>query len=460
MRTEPIGRFFCSIRDYIKGLAFSMLAAGLVMVSPGLSEAQSPATMPTDPKILQAEFDAIVAQKKDDPSIKALADRLAAIEEATRVAETALAGSRGKALDEIVQTAPGRAPAAKPVEITPADLLGRFGRRFAVPIPPMPIADPQREHLRELYKYRVNAAVEQLSVQAVRIAAVNASRAENAFGLALIPLWLSIPDDEWSFATTNLLPERLCKQHILAICERAALSARRPCTAFSFGLHADNKSESDATPAAFITYVRKATPVLTRNKRYDDALACLAAGTKAAHAVDTATADEIALDYAQLLSDVNRPVDAATALKPLVDGKHDRPSFGRAVVLRLKFLYQANDHKSVMAEYRPFLDYPETKDFAPQILYIAWCAARQAQPDLESRLRKEFLDNFPTNPLGADIYFSTAMQALTASDYAEARRVLEYIEFRYPNSPLMPRVKEIQAKLASIASSPRTKDGK
>ena len=48
------------------------------------------------------------------------------------------------------------------------------------------------------------------------------------------------------------------------------------------------------------------------------------------------------------------------------------------------------------------------------------------------------------------------MQALAASDYAEARQVLEYIEYQYPNSSLLPKVKDIQAKLAASAS-PATK---
>jgi hypothetical protein len=42
------------------------------------------------------------------------------------------------------------------------------------------------------------------------------------------------------------------------------------------------------------------------------------------------------------------------------------------------------------------------------------------------------------------------MQALAASDYPEARRTLEFIQYRYPSSPLLAKVKEIQSKLDGV----------
>ena len=50
-------------------------------------------------------------------------------------------------------------------------------------------------------------------------------------------------------------------------------------------------------------------------------------------------------------------------------------------------------------------------------------------------------------PLAADMYFSSAMTALASSDYSEAARLLEIVQYRYPESRLQGRVSQIQLRL-------------
>ena len=47
----------------------------------------------------------------------------------------------------------------------------------------------------------------------------------------------------------------------------------------------------------------------------------------------------------------------------------------------------------------------------------------------------------------ADIYFASAMTALAASDYDQALRMIEIIEYRYPQSRIINKVKQIKQRL-------------
>ena len=67
------------------------------------------------------------------------------------------------------------------------------------------------------------------------------------------------------------------------------------------------------------------------------------------------------------------------------------------------------------------------------------------------KIEKQFLNRFPKHPLGADMHFASAMTALAGGNYAEALRRLEIVEYRYPKSRLIGKVKKMRQRLEKTA---------
>ena len=55
------------------------------------------------------------------------------------------------------------------------------------------------------------------------------------------------------------------------------------------------------------------------------------------------------------------------------------------------------------------------------------------------------------------MYFSSAMTALASSDYAEAARLLEIVQYRYPESRLQTKVRKIQKRLQETLDAKASK---
>ena len=66
-------------------------------------------------------------------------------------------------------------------------------------------------------------------------------------------------------------------------------------------------------------------------------------------------------------------------------------------------------------------------------------------------LKQQFLERYSKNPLGVDMYFASAMTAMASGDYEEADRLLEIVEYNYPSSRILQRVKGIRNRLEKAA---------
>jgi outer membrane protein assembly factor BamD (BamD/ComL family) len=125
--------------------------------------------------------------------------------------------------------------------------------------------------------------------------------------------------------------------------------------------------------------------------------------------------------------------------------------FGRAAMLRMKYLYEANRFAAILDEAPPLRDDARCKLFVPQILYLQWVShRREGQTDQAASVMRTFLDAYPTHPLGADMQFAAAMALLSEGDYAGASQALDRIEYRYPDSALIPKVRQLQARVRKL----------
>lgn len=134
---------------------------------------------------------------------------------------------------------------------------------------------------------------------------------------------------------------------------------------------------------------------------------------------------------------------------------------GRALCLRLEYLAAQGDNQAILYEVDDAINQPFCKECLPRLLYQKWSVLREAGRGPEATLvLKDFLNRYPKEPFGAEMYFAIARDCLAAQRYHEALAVLESLKAHYPDSPsakqsaaLIDKLYEMQGRTASRPSS-------
>ncbi len=134
---------------------------------------------------------------------------------------------------------------------------------------------------------------------------------------------------------------------------------------------------------------------------------------------------------------------------------------GRALCLRLEYLAAQGDSQAILYEVDDAIGQPFCKECLPRLLYQKWSVLREAGRGQEATLvLKDFLNRYPKEPFGAEMYFAIARDCLAAQRYNEALAVLESLKAHYPESasakqagPLIDKLYEMQGRAASRPSS-------
>jgi hypothetical protein len=132
----------------------------------------------------------------------------------------------------------------------------------------------------------------------------------------------------------------------------------------------------------------------------------------------------------------------------------DPQDYARASLLHLKYLYQAAQYQALVADASADVQEPRCQGFLPQILYTAWFTCRRQGMDA-TPWSSAFLQQFPQDPLGSEMYFASAMDALAQGDAQQATRLLQFIQYRFPESKVTDRVRQVLARLAAASAGPR-----
>ena len=291
----------------------------------------------------------------------------------------------------------------------------------------------------------MDAASHYIAPRGCAMAAVNPKDAASIFGLCLVMPFLHIPDPEWSIEHVGMLPKPVRLPENLKIMEDLSLHLSRPYTAYQFYRYRTQSQEQEAA----CDYFLHTAETLIRESDYLAGIHCLKAGI---HMTKGKTGEDKVLDLHLKLAETLRNIGhiqlAGQEVKQVLELYPNSEQIGKLAVLRLKYLYEANQFKAIIQEAPGFQADERCRPYLPQILYIAWVTHRRENLTEEAdRLQKIFLEQFPKHPLGADMHFASAMTALAQSDYDEALRLLEIIEYRYPDSRIMPKVKDIQQRL-------------
>ena len=264
---------------------------------------------------------------------------------------------------------------------------------------------------------------------------------------SLVFPFLLVADADWDGEATAALPDWLRKADWLAECERFALHAWRPLTAFHLA-HARASKDAEG----MTEYQRDAAARMARERDCVAQLACLrCALEQAGIRQDGHAATAVVYELAEAMAAHGHPAEAAELLQDAIGATPAPDDPGRLHMLRLTCLYKAEEYAGVAEEATLCLREDRYPRRRPQLLYLAWASSRRLDRTREADAHAaDFLKSYPANPLAADMLYASAMSSLAQADYDGARTVLARLVREFPDARVSARAEKLLERLAAV----------
>lgn len=419
---------------------------------------------------LRTEYTRIATAHAEDPGVRQYQARLALIDEVTgrvlqgitALRDSVVAGVAEELLDGVAD--PGvlslsQSPAAGPHRrrVSGAGLLAEYGPTFASAVPLARLGRKEQEAMARLLNSRLQTAEATVLGQGSALAqalAVAPAAMESLVSLCLVLPFLRTPDEQWGAGDAERIPVWMVRPKVGGLAERVALDAQRPLSAY----HIARRMRPGAW-TALPAYLEAAAADALKSRDYRRAQSCLRAGLCVAKpAADTGTLVELAAMLAQTLSRMGNPEAAADAIGTLLQECPQSPQYGRAAVLRLRYLYHASRFTDVLQEAPDLQADTRCRSYLPQILYVRWASCRHLDDRTGAgSLAAEFLDKFPKHAFAGDFRLAHALQTLSAGNYEESLHSLKTIQSDFPNHELSERIGVLVGQLEK-ATEPASQD--
>jgi tetratricopeptide (TPR) repeat protein len=392
---------------------------------------------------------------KDDPAFKMFLERLNLIDKVGALLMQNFQSTKSSTLDDVLSRSfkVSQKPSDKGPGTTlmsASDVIAEYKDVFAAGLPFPPVTKDELNCLRKYYDATSRAVGNYIADHGRVIAAIDKERAPSILYLCLVMSFLHVGDENWSQADVQSLRDWMKDSKNLRSIEDFSFQVRRPFTAYQVALFARQQGGKKPTDElSYADYLKEAAARLTGNRDYQGAMVCLKAAIEQKQAAGPSE-DIVALRFAlaDVLSKTGHGAMSADEVKTILDGRPDSPDWGKAAMLRLKYLYEAGLFDKVAEETPKFREDKRCEKYLPQIIYIAWVThRRENRPEEAQKLQDTFLKQYPKHPLCADMYFASAMTALAASNYDEALRQLEIIEYRYSTSAVSTKAKQVRERL-------------
>jgi outer membrane protein assembly factor BamD (BamD/ComL family) len=401
---------------------------------------------------MQSEFHRVCDSRRDATGMAEFMDRLALVDEVTDRIVCRLQFTRseilGSIVDDILDSPKGgSAQKGDVIAVSPMDLYLEYAARFQAPLSMPDIPDSEADLLRRYYNAAVTAAETCVMRRGRTVAAVDKTAARDVVELYILMPFLHVPDERWSAQDIDRLSEWMKEPSALGTYEMLALRTERPFTAIQLARYRTRTDWGDLETARYLAM--KASEMAS-GQNYRAAVCCRKAQVQVGEkAANPAVVSEAYLALGELYSRMGHPELAAGTLETLLKEHPNTADWGQTATLRLKYLYEAKQFDRIQQEAPVFQADERCKPWLPQIMYVAWVTYRhENKTESAQNTQRAFLELFPDNPLCADMYFASAMESLAAGDYAEASRLLDLIEYRFPTARIMKQVQNIKSRLS------------
>jgi TolA-binding protein len=412
---------------------------------------------------LQSEFKRIRADHPNSPELMQFHARLTLIDEVTALLASRYQSTKSSTLQGLLEDVEGlpqvnaRTQAAKTNYLNAMEVLAEYQDAFAPNLPRPAVPEKDLKILLDYYASSARVASNYIAERGRMVAAINPRDAVDVLQLCLVMPFLHVPDGAWSVQNIRDLPDWMKTPDNLSQMEDFSLRVRRTKTAYQFMTFRKtsciNAAEKPELPA-YSAYLLDAATRLINAREYHAGIYCLRSGiAMAEEAKDQATAIALRFQLADMLSSIGHQPLAVQEFKELMNRYPQSDSYGKAAMLYLKTMYEAKQYKDILKECAAYQTDPRCEPYRPQILYVSWVTYRhEDQMDAAEKIQKEFLEKYPNLLLASDMYFASAMTALADSKYDEASRLLEIIEYRYPTSRTIDKVKDIRKRIAAMSA--------
>jgi tetratricopeptide (TPR) repeat protein len=334
--------------------------------------------------------------------------------------------------------------------ISALEILNEYQQRFSVQLPIPELSEQEIKTLRDYYNSSAKAAGTYIANRGQITIAIDDRYASDILELCMVIPFLHIPDNAWTQDQIKALPAWMKSPTNLRLMEDFSLRVKRPFTAYNFALFQQQSIKADGEKLDYLAYLNLTAKRTLNDRDYYVAIHCLKIAIQMAQEqTEQETAISPHFKLAEILSDTGHSSLAADQLKQILDTYPKSSQYSKAAMLRIKYLYESGLYNEILEEVSVYQADERCRTYLPQLLYISWVTHRRQGLSSEAdELQKTFLERFPEHPLGADLYFASAMTALAASDYEETERLLEIIEYRYPKSKISQKAKQIQDRIA------------
>lgn len=332
--------------------------------------------------------------------------------------------------------------------ISPASTVYlRFRQVFSTPPQSEGTSPEAQEEFRRLYSERAKLLLDGVSATVRTASTREPAQLHRLVGLCTVVRWLHATDESWTPGLASESLREFPEQEAPAAVARAALEAGIPRIAWDYHklwLERTKKPEE----IAHIFWFNSAEELATRGQ-LEAATACLvAAASDPASPMHTQARQRMASHLAEL----GRHDEAAEALAPLLKTERDAEARGSIAVDRVRQFLLASKFREAAEIGLLYAQDEAMLTHRPQLIYASWIAHRHiGDRSGASLLVERFISEFPNHALGADLRFSAALDRIAGGDLESARRLLEEVQFRYPDFQMMDQVKSIRASLGTSA---------
>lgn len=404
---------------------------------------------------LQVNFDRIVNASSRDSAVQETLSRLTALDDTSREILRQIASYKTAFLNRSLATVVESGGNAATKNNTDAvKLLENKTSGWPTRNGVTKLSQEDQQILQEYYSVSIRALIQLIQSRAQACIANTAEATSEVIRLATVLPLLTTADETWVMTQDQAIPDWMRKPEYLRSLENMALRAQRPRTAYALSsIGKAGTTEARNNEIQYVGYLRSGTNAMLRERQYATAITYLRhASTIAAAQKNAELLAEVRFQIAEVLASTDSPQAGANEITCILRDVDLSQMYGKAAMLRLKYLYQAKQTSQVIQEVKVYQTDSRCTGYLDQIYYIAWMTQKKAQaPETDiDQWQNLFLTHFPNHPLGADMYFTKAANHMIYGEYSEALRLLHFIEYRYPNTQIKDRVQEMKDQIESF----------
>ena len=335
--------------------------------------------------------------------------------------------------------------------VSAEELYRRYLPGFRYPLNARGLQPAQKTFLRGLYNAEIRVAIlEIMRVGRSLATAADAKSSEVEYYLLVLPLLHEFT--AFSVESMRDMPGwMLTPEHLRLLADFCLFRAGRLDAAEAISLNLKDQRPAPETKLAFRVEAAGRCVVA-----HQPALAveCLKAAQSLLEPRDPRVT-EIRFRICTVWAEAKNWALAAGEAGRLAHDFAGSPDGAKAFCTRIGYLAAQGDAQTLLQEVDDALNDPRCEPWFADLHYYKWKALRQLDRGQEAGIvLKRFLDRYPADPRGAEMYFSVARDCLSAQRYDQALAILESLKTRYPNSSHALRARQLLENLYQTRARP------